>query len=223
MYPQNDDLKKIEEARGLRKTTPVSEQHLDEHLAVKRYGNFLLTDAIRPSYSLPVIPKQGYRHETYRNPKNGNEMPLVMATASSEILFSVFLDLLDPLGDIVDVILESSHMNAEGSQEDLYRSHIDMPILKSKLWDFEELLLNDGCSGIAVMNPGNEAEVQFDEHKMLVMYGEPLSRYTDILHEHGIHLQNDIQFISEADHVHSSRDEFRSQFDELAYSLGVSL
>ena len=73
------------------------------------------------------------------------------------------------------------------------------------------------------MNPGNEAEVQFDEHKMLVMYGEPLSRYTDILHEHGVHLQNDIQFISEADHVHSSRDEFRSQFDELAYSLGVSL
>ena len=223
MYPQNDDLKKIQTARGLRKNNPGNEQHLEEHLAVKRYGNFLLTDAIRPSYSLPVIPKQGYRHEVYNDPKSGKELPLVMASASSEILFSVFLDLLNPLGEIVDVILESSHMNAEGPHEDLYRSHIDMPILKSKLWDFEEMLLNDGCCGIAVMNPGNECEVQFDEHKMLVMYGEPLSIYTEILHEHGIHLQNEIQFISEADHVHTSKDEFRSQFDELAYSLGVTL
>ena len=128
-----------------------------------------------------------------------------------------------PLGNVVDVILESSHMNTEGSHEDLYRSHIDMPILKSKLWDFEEMLLNDGCCGIAVMNPGNEYEVQFDEHKLLVMYGNPLSEYTEILHEHGIHLQIEIQFISEADHVHTSRDEFRSQFDELSYSLGVAL
>ena len=82
MYPQNDDLKKIQTARGLRKNNPGNEQHLEEHLAVKRYGNFLLTDAIRPSYSLPVIPKQGYRHEVYNDPKSGKELPLVMASAS---------------------------------------------------------------------------------------------------------------------------------------------
>ena len=29
-----------------------------------------------------------------------------------------------------------------------------MPVLKSILWDFEDLLMNDGCTGIAVLNPG---------------------------------------------------------------------
>ena len=54
---------------------------------------------------------------------------------------------------------------------DLYREHIDMPVLKSTLYDFEDLLVNDGCTGIAVLNPGLPQEVQFDEHKLLIVYG----------------------------------------------------
>ena len=39
----------------------LSEEELETHLAVSKYGNFQLTDAIRPSYDLKVTPEEGYR------------------------------------------------------------------------------------------------------------------------------------------------------------------
>ena len=100
-----------------------------------------------------------------------------MAAASSEELFEVFMDLLDPLGPEVDVVLETSHHRQARGHADLYREHIDMPVLKSILYDYEDLLVNDGCLGIAVLNPGIPQEVQFDEHKLLIVYGNNLTAY----------------------------------------------
>src|SRR5258708_25235503 len=102
-----------------------------------------------------------------------------MGAASSERLFDMFLEILDPLGPEVDVVLETSHNRESRGHVDLYREHIDMPVLKSILWDFEELLVNDGCTGIAVLNPGVPQEVQFDEHKLLIVYGEQLAAFED--------------------------------------------
>ena len=39
----------------------LTQDQLDAHLRVGRYGNFVLTDAVRPSISLDVIPRSGYR------------------------------------------------------------------------------------------------------------------------------------------------------------------
>ena len=91
------------------------------------------------------------------------------------------MDLLEPLGSEVDVVLETSHDHNNGGHLDLYREHIDMPVLKSILWEYEEMLLNDGCTGIAVLNPAVPQEVQFDEHKMLIVYGDPLESFESIL------------------------------------------
>ena len=88
--------------------------------------------------------------------------------------------LLEPLGSEVDVVLETSHDHSNGGHLDLYREHIDMPVLKSILWEYEDMLLNDGCTGIAVLNPNVPQEVQFDEHKMLIVYGDPLSNFESI-------------------------------------------
>ena len=43
----------------------LSEEDLETHLRVARYGDFTLTDAVRPSYDLQVVPAQGYRHDVY--------------------------------------------------------------------------------------------------------------------------------------------------------------
>ncbi len=99
-----------------------------------------------------------------------------MSAASKEQLFETFLDLLDPLGFEVDVVLETSHNRENNGHVDLYREHIDLPVLKSILYDFEDLLVNDGCTGIAVLNPSIPQEVQFDEHKLLIVYGHELAR-----------------------------------------------
>jgi hypothetical protein len=86
-----------------------------------------------------------------------------MGAATSERLFETFLDLLDPLGFEVDVVLETSHHRSNRGHTDLYREHIDLPVLKSILYEYGDLLLNDGCTGIAVLNYYQQ---QFDELKM---------------------------------------------------------
>jgi hypothetical protein len=199
----------------------LSEDQLEAHLGVARYGSFTLSDAVRPSFALDVVPSAGFRHDTYRDESSKQNVPVLMAAASRERLFDTFMELLDPLGAVVDVVLETSHNYASTGHQDLYREHIDMPILQSILWDFEELLVNDGCTGIAVLNPRVPQEVQFDEHKLLIVYGRDLRRYEGILGDCGVPCRDDMRFITEAEHVHSTNDDFMGQFEELKLRLGI--
>ena len=199
----------------------LSEAELESHLEVSRYGNFTLTDAVRPSYDLQVVPGQGYRHDYFRDEENHNSVPVLMASVSREHLFETFMELLDPLGFTVDVVLETSHKRRHKGHADLYREHIDLPVLKSVLWEYEELLMNDGCTGLAVLNPGVPQEIQFDEHKLLIVYGEQLREFEDILQQRNVGGNEQLRFITEAEHVHSSSDLFAQQFDELKTRLGM--
>ena len=199
----------------------LSEDELEAHLGVSRYGDFLLTDAIRPSYDLQVVPAQGYRHDSYRDEETHSVVPVLMASISNERLFDVFMDLLDPLGSVVDVVLETSHNRERRGHQDLYREQIDVPVLKSILWEFEDMLTNDGCTGIAVLNPGIPREVQFDEHKLLIVYGHELSEFENVLSDRRIGYDEQMKFITEAEHVHSSSDQFSRQFEELQTRLGM--
>jgi hypothetical protein len=199
----------------------LSEEELEAHLGVARYGSFNLTDAVRPSYDLQVVPCQGYRHDSYRDEETRTSVPVLMGAASSERLFDIFMDLLDPLGTVVDVVLETSHSRQQAGHTDLYREHIDMPVLKSILWEYEDMLLNDGCVGIAVLNPGVPQEVQLDEHKLLIIYGENQEPFEQILSERRVGLDDEMKFITEAEHVHSSSDRYAQQFDELKTRLGM--
>jgi len=199
----------------------LSSDELEAHLGVTRYGSFMLTGAVRPSYDLQVVPCQGYRHDIYRDDENRSTVPVLMSAASKEQLFEVFMDLLDPLGGEVDVVLETSHNRDARGHVDLYREHIDMPVLKSMLYDFEDLLVNDGCTGIAVLNPGIPQEVQFDEHKLLIVYGSELDEYERIFESRAVPCNDQMRFITEAEHVHSSSEYYRQQFEQLKIRLGI--
>jgi hypothetical protein len=199
----------------------LGEEELEAHLGVARYGNFMLTDAVRPSYDLQVVPTEGYRHDSYHDEQTHSNVPVLMASVSKEKLFDAFLDLLDPLGFNIDVVLETSHNRDGKGHTDLYREHIDLPVLKSVLYDYEELLMNDGCAGLAALNPQMPREIQFDEHKLLIIYGEELGEFENILHEHGVECDDQMKFITEAEHVHSSSDTFARQFEELQTRLGM--
>ncbi len=198
----------------------LTDEELEAHLQVFRYGAFDLTDAIRPAVDLQVVPRQGFRHDVYVDPTSKAKVPVIMAAASRERLFELFVDMIDSLGPVVDVVLETSHYHTGGHQ-DHYREHIDMPVLQSILYDFEEMLLNDGCTGIAVLNPKRQQEVQFDEHKLIIAYGSPLEPYERILIKHDVYVDNDIRFITEAEHVHTSSDQLYSQFEQLTMRLGM--
>jgi hypothetical protein len=198
-----------------------SDEALEMHLSIDTYGDFRLTDAVRPSREVPVEPRQGYRHDIYRDEESGREIPVIMAAASREVLFGLFMQLVGRLGESVDVVLESSHDHATSGHTDFYREQIDMPVLISALWDYEDLLLNDGCTGIAVLNPQTPQEVQFDEHKLLIVYGSPLEPFEHILEQNGVNCVPDLGFITEAEHVHTSSRELQDQFERLRNQLGI--
>ena len=112
----------------------LTEEQLETHLGIARYGNFVLTDAIRPSYDLQIVPQAGYRHDVYQDRESGVQIPVLMAAASREKLLDLFFEMLSaPLGNEVDVVLETSHERSQGGHEDLYREHIDLPVLLSTL------------------------------------------------------------------------------------------
>ena len=199
----------------------MNPKKLAAHLKVDQYGDFRLTDAIRPSLDLQVVPRQGYRLDTYRDSAAGIDVPVLAAAVSRERLFEVFLELLDPLGEVADVVLETSHDNDGEGHRDLYREQIDMPVLQSYFCDFEDLLLNDGCTGVAVIANERPMEVQFDEHKLLVVYAHDLSPFVEVLGRNAIRRDDPMKLITEGEHLHSTDPRYAASFEQLCYRLGV--
>lgn len=199
----------------------LSEEQLEAHLDVGSYNGFELTEAVRPSFDLKVVPTQGFRREVYRDEQTGSTVPVLMGSATRSNLFDTFIELLEPLGTEVDVVLESSHFQQSPTHSDMYREHIDLPVLKSILYDYEDMLLNDGCTGIAVLNPHLPMEVQFDEHKLLIVYGTELEPFESILIDRDVYPMPEMRFITEAEHVHSSSQQYQQQLDELRMRLGM--
>jgi hypothetical protein len=199
----------------------VNVEKLSAHLQVDRYGDFWLTEAIRPSVDLQVIPREGYRIDTYRDVVAGVEIPVLVAAVSREDLFDLFLDLLDPLGEVVDVVLETSHDNDGAGHRDLHREQIDLPVFKSYCCDYEDLLLHDGCTGVAVIGGEGPMEVQFDEHKLLVVYAQDLKPFERILRQARIPRIDHIKLITEGEHLHSTEPHYAAAFEQFCYRLGV--
>lgn len=199
----------------------VSDEELKVHLNIAKYDDFELPDAIRPSYDLRIKPQQAFRYDCYIDEENGANVPVIMAAASKRNLFDLFIELIQPLGESVDVVLETSHKNSSNEHQDLYRESIDMPVLTSILYQYEDLLVNDGCTGIAVLNPNIPQEVQFDEHKLLMIYGSPLEQYEHVLEQNQVVFNPEVKFITEAEHVHSTTEQYQDQFELLKTELGM--
>lgn len=194
-----------------------------ETQAVSRYGTFELTSAIRPSSEQPIVPRAGYRIETYRDAQSGQSIPMLAAAVSREQLFDVLLDLVGELGDTVDVILESHHQRKAESDRprQKLREYIDNPVLRSYCLEFSELLLEDGCFGMAIIDPRGPCEVQFDDHKVFVIFAKDLERFVDVLDRASIPRDDDLKLISEGAHLHSTRPHFFEQYEQFCYTVSA--
>lgn len=194
---------------------------LATHLSTCRYGEFTLTDAVRPGPHVPVRPREGYRVEVFRDRRARVRLPMLSAAVSAERVFDTFLALLEPLGEVVHVVLESSHGADSDQHTDLRRDEIDLPVLASCLCDFEKLLTHDGCTGIAVVALDSPIEVQFDEHKLFHIYAPSLTPFRRVLHANGVRRRRMLPLLSEAEHLHHTTDAFAAEFRQLALRLGV--
>lgn len=206
---------------------------LESHLATAKYGNFTLTEAIRPSLDLKIVPEEGYKYDRLKM-RTGNmsalpglgfrrrwSTPILVVSASLERLFELFIDMLDPLGNTVNIVLETSHCYAGAYRTGLRRDHIDSPVLKSFLYDHEELLLHDGCTGVSVAAPKVPAVIRFDEHKLVIINAKSLSPFEKILHRHGILRKETMPLLTDAEHIHITRDEYFHGLKTLQSALGM--
>ncbi len=199
----------------------MNSERLSAHLQIKQYGNFTLTDAVRPGPGLPLSPREGYRIEVYRDRSAKLRLPMLSAAVSAESIFDVFLALIEPLGEVVDVVLESSHGFGEDSHRDLRRSHIDLPVLMSHFCEFEELLTSDGCTGVAVLAKNRPIEVQFDEHKLFHVYAPNLNPFRRVLKSLGVRRRKVLPLISEVEHLHHTTEAYSDEFRQLCMRVGV--
>jgi hypothetical protein len=200
--------------------TAPDQAALDAHLARSRYGRFTLTEAVRPGWQLDIVPQAGYRHDAYVDPATGSRLPALVAAVSREDLFETFLELLEPLGDTCDVVLESTHEEGVGRRE-FTREGVERLVLESILWDFDDLLLDDGCTGIAVMHPQQSVEVQLDEHKLLVVYAQARPPFESVLRSRGLRRDDTLRFISQGEHMHTSSGRLARRFAECVGRLGA--
>jgi hypothetical protein len=170
---------------------------------------------------LQVVPREGYRMDTYQDSKAGLKVPVLAASVSRERLFEIFLALLHPLGEVVDVVLETSHNSDKGVHRDLFREDIDRPVLESHFYDYENLLLNDGCTGVAVIGTHEPMEVQFDEHKLLIVYAHSLDKFERILRKAGVYRDDHLKLITEGEHLHTTDPCYEGDFEQFCYRLGI--
>lgn len=199
----------------------MNPDRLAAHLEVNRYGSFTLTDAVRPGPTVPVRPREGYRVEIYRDRAAKLRIPMLSAAVSAEKVFETFLALIGQLGEVVHVVLESSHGNAADTHTDLRRDQIDLPVLASHFCEFEELLTHDGCTGVAVLADRRPIEVQFDEHKLFHVYAPNLKPFRRVLRDLGVRRKKALPLISEAEHLHHSTDDHAESFRQLCMRIGV--
>lgn len=193
----------------------------EAHLARKNYGPFTLTEAVRPGWHAGVVPREGYRFDTYADPQTRARLPAIIAAVSRERLFETFIELLEPLGDTCEVILESSHEQRGQDRREYVRESVERLVLESLLWDFEDLLTNDGCTGIAIMHPSLPMEVQLDEHKLLIVYAPSRSPFAARLAACGLSRNDELQVISQGEHLHTSHSRYTKDFSRLRHRLGA--
>lgn len=186
-----------------------------------KFGDFELTDAIRVGPGSDIRPTEGYRFETFRSGKRN--VSVLCASVSREKLFDLFLDLLGPLGEDVNVVLETSHDRKDDNHVDLFRDNIDLAVLKSYFVEFEELLLNDGCTGAAVLGNADNVEVQLDDHKLLLVHAHDFRPFQRILHDARVTRKESMRLITEGEHLHSTEPSYRAKFDELRTRIGADV
>ena len=167
------------------------------------------------------MPSAGFRHDMYRDEENRTNVPVLMAAVTKSRMIESFIALIEPLGDVVDVVLETSHGTGATATPICTANTSTCRSCRARCGTSKTCLMNDGCTGIAVLNPSIPQEVQLDEHKLLIVYGKDLTAYERTLIEGRVPCREDMRFITEAEHVHSTCERYVQEFEELKMRLGM--
>jgi len=203
---------------GLKSFSNLTREEFEKHLEKRRYGDFKLSQGITPAPH--ITPVAGFTKRFL------DEGSAIVVSVSLEILFDFFLDLIDIFQEQVDVFVETSYPSnfdfpLNRTNKKFVRSHIDISILKSIIFDFEDQLVNDGNLCFSITN--NEFEIQLSEHKFFVIFGweECKSALGEVLLNYNIPLLPKMQLVTDFEHIHSTTEEFAEKSEQLIATLGA--
>jgi hypothetical protein len=72
-----------------------------------------------------------------------------------------------------------------------------------------------------VLSNNEPIEVQFDEHKLLIVYAHNLQPFQQRLTAAGVYRNDKLKLITEAEHLHSTEPHHQQEFETMCYRLGV--
>ena len=100
---------------------------------------------------------------------------------------------------------------------------MDTSVAASIFTEFDDLLLNDGCTCVALANYRRMAELHLDNHKLVVFYGwkKTKDQVLQTLARFGIPENKSLEPICDAEHIHSTTAEFKQQFDQLVARMSA--
>ena len=173
---------------------------------------------VRPGKPLqersPSRPREGFCITAYRDAQAGIVVPVLIVTVARERVFDLFLSLLDPLGERVDVVVDKN-------QKSFDRPSIDLPVFKSYCCDFEDLLLQDGSLALVVGDSDGTMEVLFDEHKRLFAYARDLRPFERIVKQAGLLRDNELKGPTPRQRSRKGGPRYANQFGQFRHRLGV--
>ena len=132
------------------------------------------------------------------------------------------MDLLDPLGDVVDVVMESSHDSEPG----LARRPVSRAYGHGHLEE-HPLRLRDRCSCTTAAPewprsiPTGRWKCSSTSTSCCSSMPTTSSRSRKSCISYGLKRDDTLKFISEAEHLHSTDDVYHEQFEEILYRLGI--
>ncbi len=194
---------------------------INAHFAKSRYGNFELTDAVRPAFGSSFVPTEGYKltESLVRSSEKLLAVPTLMIAVTRASLLPLLRDLITPLGKMVHVVITTTYPEPIPI---LTRENIDPVVIDSVLSDdiHTDVLQNDGYMDFSVLNKRGDVEVELNKGRNIVITGRRLDAFRDILSENNIPHKPTLQCISELeDCIYQSNDLFRDQLLHLASDL----
>lgn len=190
-------------------------------------NDFELSKGVSPLTN-SVRLKEGYRSGEYRIKREDGGMtriPMIVAAATREEVYGLFIALLEPLGDEVDTTVQSRHAGElrADKKDTKYCGHIDTIVLLSRLWDFEDVLVDDGLMNISIRkqphDPAYLPQVQLDYDKRIRIYSADLRPFKQILHIHGLQKDCRMQFVTNGAREHRTTENFAKRFHDLTDAL----
>ena len=199
----------------------LSSEYVSLWLNRSRYGNFRLSDAIRP-YNDPLDSQNRARLpiEGYRIGQNTTDFrsSYINLSVSVERIVPTILRLMAPLGDTVYAVVGDHSVSA-------YDDHITGPVssaeVRAAIVSHSDLVCNDGFSKFAIFNRDNGQEVQLGSDKSLSVIADNLRPFLRELLGFGLLMEPALRRMTEGPHERFGANDRFSRLQSFKDTLGM--